>query len=695
QEIVVTAYRKNSFSADLVQAGSFRGARRLDTPLTISVMPRELLLTQQAAGLLDALKNTAGVTSAQTALTVYNNLSIRGIAVDNRGNYRLNGSLPIVNLIDLPLEDKDRVEALKGASALYYGFTTPSGIINLTMKRPTVQPMLEVTASGNDYGAAGVHVDAGGTAGMFGARVNVAYGNVAPGIDHTSGPRELFAGAFDFKPTDRLTFSLDAEKMSKRVNEPGVFKFIPPASTVANPYPQIALPPLVDQTINFGPTWAANRAEESNYLGHVNWKITDAWSLTVDGGESHEKRDRVSSTLAPTNYATGEGALSVLMQPDARYTNKNVRAELAGTFYTGPWFLHEVMVGAGDNFRQLFTSDTIAATCPGATPTAARVTCTQNFFDPRPVPQTPLPVRTGVASYIDDRGLYGFDRVKVGDWLELLGGVRKSDYSEFNQTANVYTTQLQPLSYSYGLVLKPRPWASVYGTYIQGLESTPLAPVTAINAGQQLPATESEQREAGIKLEPRKGLLLQAAYFDINRASTFVNGLNLYVQDGRAEYRGVEMSLTGELTRQWSVYVSALFLDAQQVTGAPTAITTKGTVTTVSPTLVGRRIENTPRTTASISSEYHLDVWVAGLSVNGGIYYTGDRAIDPLNRAYAPAYTLVNLGASYRRMLWDHMTTFRINAENVANTRYWATTGQDFLGEGTPTVVKFAITTSF
>ncbi|HEY4032036.1 MAG TPA: Plug domain-containing protein, partial [Caulobacteraceae bacterium] len=110
QEIVVTADRKNSFSADLVQAGSFRGARQLDTPLTISVMPRELLLTQQAAGLLDALKNTAGVTSAQTAPTVYNNLSIRGIAVDNRGNYRLNGSLPIVNLIDLPLEDKDRVE---------------------------------------------------------------------------------------------------------------------------------------------------------------------------------------------------------------------------------------------------------------------------------------------------------------------------------------------------------------------------------------------------------------------------------------------------------------------------------------------------------------------------------------------------------------------------------------------------------
>jgi iron complex outermembrane receptor protein len=113
EEIVVTADRRNSYSADLVQAGSFRGARQLDTPLTISVIPLEMIQAQQAQGLLDALRNTAGVTSSQTSPTVYSNLAIRGINVENRGNFRLNGSLPIINLIDLPLEDKDRVEALR------------------------------------------------------------------------------------------------------------------------------------------------------------------------------------------------------------------------------------------------------------------------------------------------------------------------------------------------------------------------------------------------------------------------------------------------------------------------------------------------------------------------------------------------------------------------------------------------------
>ena len=62
----MTSDRKSTYSADYVQAC-----------------------------ICDALRNTAGVTSSQTSPTVYNNISIRGIAVDNRANYRLNGSLPM------------------------------------------------------------------------------------------------------------------------------------------------------------------------------------------------------------------------------------------------------------------------------------------------------------------------------------------------------------------------------------------------------------------------------------------------------------------------------------------------------------------------------------------------------------------------------------------------------------------------
>jgi len=708
-DIVVTADRRDSYSADYVQAGSFRGARTLDTPLTISVIPAQVLNSQQATGLMDALKNTAGVTNSQTAPIVFNNIAIRGINVENRGNFRLNGALPIINLIDLPLEDKDRVEALKGASAMYYGFTTPSGIINMTMKRPTAHPFLTTTLFGNTFGAIAGAADGGGTWGPFGARINVVYGGVDYGIDHTRGKRSLLAGAFDFKPTSRLTMTLDVEQIFKRVNEPGVYRFVAPfpASTATNLYPALTLPPLIDQKINFGPGWARNKALEFNLLGAIDWKIGKAWDLNIAGGISHERRTRLSTSIAPNlRGATDLNPLTMLVLPDALYRNRYAKADFAGAFDTGP-FKHQLLIGISDNQRDQFTPNSIAINCTASnTATFAPISavtgvhaCLQNIYDPVAVPSIAIDTtpRTGTWSRIDDLGVYVFDTIKFRNWLQLLGGVRKSWYKESNLTTGAVTTNVRPTSVSFGAVVKPVSWASLYGTYIEGLETTPLAPVTAVNAGAQLPASTSKQKEAGIKLEPKKGVLFQLAWFDIDRASTYVNSSNVYVQDGRARYRGIETSLTGEVTPNLSLYLSGLYLDAKQASGAATVITTNPVthVVTVSPTLVGREIENTAKWSGSIAAEYRLGALLPGLSVNGGVFYTGKRAIDPLNRAFAPGYTLLNLGAAYQVTIANVPTTFRVNAENVTNKRYFASTGQDLLAQGTPTTIKLSVSTKF
>ncbi|HEY3695325.1 TonB-dependent siderophore receptor [Phenylobacterium sp.] len=687
EQIVVTADRKG-YGAELVQAGSFRGARTIDTPLTISVIPQQVLLSQQALGLMDALKNTAGVTSSQTSPTVYNNLSIRGIAVENRGNYRLDSSLPIVNLIDLPLEDKDRVEALKGASALYYGFTTPAGIINMTMKRPTAESFVGMRAFGDNHGGVGGHIDANTTVGLLGARINLVDAGVDSGIDKTYGHRSLIAGAFDLKPTDKLTISLDLEAIKKTVPEPGVFKLVAPKSTVANPYPDVPLPPLIDPKTNFGDKWMKNKADEVNALVHVDYKFSPAWEAIFDIGESKLHRTRRFASFTPTSLTTGEGTLAISLQNRNEYVNKNVRGEIAGAFATGP-IDHELLFGASRNERTQFNSTAVAGLCPNSA--GVRVTCTQNFLTPRPIPETPLGPSTGVLTGIKDVGYYVFDRMKYQEWLQVLVGVRKSDYTEDNRTTGVTTFHATPTSVSYGVVVKPRSWASLYATYIEGLESTPIAPAAAVNAGAQLPATESTQKEYGLKIEPRRGLLFQAAYFDIDRASTFINPANVYVQDGRAHYKGLELSLTGEVTPELSLYATAQILDAKQVSGAPTVISG----TTVSPSSVGKFIENTPKRTYSLAGEYRLNQWVEGLSVNGGVFYTGARAINSLNQGWVPGYALVNLGVSYETDLFGHQTTFRVNADNITNKKYWVSTAGLFLAEGAPSVVKFSIGTRF
>jgi iron complex outermembrane receptor protein len=698
EDVVITADRPASFSADLVQAGSFRGARQLDTPLTVNVIPDALIQSQQALGLLDALRNTAGVSPAQATTTVYSNIAIRGITVENRSNYRLNGILPIVNLIDLPLEDKDRVEALKGASALYYGFTTPGGIINLTMKRPTPEPRVTAALFGNEYGALGGHIDASDTWGPFGARVNAVYGSVDSGIDHTHGHRSLVAGAFDFRPTDSITVTLDAEHILKRVNEPGIFHYVRlPTPTPAALYPPLQLPPLLDPTVNFGPEWASNRAEERNLLATASWRISQAWALSLSYGHSHLVRDRHSNTIDLDTYGqdtNGDGLLSISLQPGATVDNSSYRGEIAGAIDLG-FMRHQLLLGASQNIRDALNSPTVFALCPGSAPHAPSVMCAQNVFDPVDIPETPFPPNAGTRTRINDIGYYLFDRIEMATWLQLLAGVRKADYTESSLDTGKITFQARPTSISYGVVVKPRPWMSIYGTYIEGLESTPAAPFAAANSAALLPATDSTQREAGIKIELQPGLLLQAALFNIERGSAFVNGANVYVLDGRARFRGTELSLTGEITPDWSVYATAQRLEAKQVSGAETLIMTNaGTgVVTVVPTIVGRKIENTPERTFSFATEYRLSRVLPGFSVNGAAYYLSERAVNAFNQAFIPGYTLFDLGVAYTVTIGSRESVFRVTSQNVTDKKYFSSTGASFVAQGPPRMMKFSVTT--
>src|SRR3546814_12956773 len=104
----------------------------LEVPLTMSGMPSEVLKSQQAVDLIDAVRNTAGVSTTGTGPVAYNNLTVRGIAVDTQNNFRLDGALNMLSATDFPLANKERAEVLKGASAISDAFSSPTGIANIT-----------------------------------------------------------------------------------------------------------------------------------------------------------------------------------------------------------------------------------------------------------------------------------------------------------------------------------------------------------------------------------------------------------------------------------------------------------------------------------------------------------------------------------------------------------------------------------
>ncbi|HEU5442628.1 MAG TPA: hypothetical protein VFU61_02315, partial [Steroidobacteraceae bacterium] len=66
-----------------------------------------------------------------------------------------------------------------------------------------------------------------------------------------------------------------------------------------------------------------------------------------------------------------------------------------------------------------------------------------------------------------------------------------------------------------------------------------------------------------------------------------------------------------------------------------------------------------------------------------------------LDQAFIPGYTLFDAGFAYQRTLWSTPWTFRLNGQNIANKRYWSSTGSLYLAEAPPAVVKFSLEARF
>lgn len=671
QEVEVQAREQGSYSSSAVQVGTFRDTAPIDVPLTVNSVTREVLDAQSATTLYGALRNTAGVTRAQLNGSTYDNIAIRGILVENRGNYRLNGSLPIINLVDVPLENKQQVEVLKGASSLYYGFIPPSGVVNLVTKRAGDKPVLSLSQSVNEYGAATTHLDWGrkfGENDNQGLRVNLVKGSEDIGVNNYSGERELFSAAYDWKITDRLSLRFDIEHYEKSVSEQAAIALLPAVNG------RITLPPVPDNKTNLAGEWQQYDANAQNYLARVDYVLNDSWGVLFEAGYAETTRDRNFSQFQNYDLNTGEGELRIFYSRDQQFDNTNYRGEVYGEVRTGT-VTHNLSFG--------YTTNTRASNTPGVA--GGQTIFSQNLYNPRNIePQSVSFTGAYSAATIDDQGLYVFDRMQLNDQWQLLAGLRRGDYRTENLnvaadgTRTVRLYNAKETTPSLAVMYKPRQDVSLYASYVEGLEESGQAPANAANAFQLLDPAESEQREIGAKFKVGQNSLAQIAYFDIERASTFQDpNTNVFGLNGKAQFSGFEMAWTGELNKQLSIAASALLMDAELQN--PNNAATFGKVP-----------NNTPEQTASLFAEYRL-VDVPGLSLSGGLYYTGKRAVNDANQAFIGGYTVASLGARYSTVIDSTPTQFQLVVDNPTDKNYYSTAGNPYVGVGAPRVIKATV----
>jgi iron complex outermembrane receptor protein len=658
QAVKVTAARADGFVPKTVEAGSFRGADIMDVPSTVNVVTREVLELQAAGGLYDALRNTAGVTRQQNGGDTWDQLVIRGIAVENRTNYRLNGSLPVMNFSQVPMEDKERVEVLKGATALYYGFTSPAGVVNFVTKRAGAKPVSTVGLMVDQNGSAVATADVArrfGEQQQVGVRINAAGGTLGSYLDNVgNGNRRFVSAALDWRVNTRLLLKADLEYDQRRVTEQAGIALPAAVNGV------IALPVAVDPKRLIGPDWAKFDAQSKNAMLRADYALSDDWALTLEAGHAETARDRALAIFRLTNaaaLATGAGRITGNLQHSVVDSNM-LRAELAGRVATGV-VQHDLTFGA-------------TRTDKGQDPIyqANYTIAAQNLYNPVPItsytvgayPATP----TTAALSSRDSGVYAIDRLTFSPHWQAVAGVRSVQYRS-DQGANHYdVSKTTPMA---ALIYKLNPDLSFYASSSQGLEEGETAPTGSANVGVRMAPGVSRQKEVGARWRVEGGTLVQAALFDISRPGYYTNSANIFTADGEQRYRGLELSAQGKLTRSLSWQASGQLLDPE--------------FRRINADYNGKLPENASKQTGSAFLSYEL---APGLSLNGGAYYTGRRPVNDLNQAFLGGVTLFSVGGRYaiNNMVWQ------LNVDNAADKRYWAGAGTR-LASGAPRLIKLSV----
>jgi iron complex outermembrane receptor protein len=664
ETVKVTAVRAEGLRPQTVEAGSFRGASVMDVPSTVNVITREALDLQGAAGLYDAVRNTAGVARQQNGGETWDQLVIRGIAVENRTNYRLNGSMPILNFSQVPLEDKERVEVLKGASALYYGFSSPAGVVNYVTKRAGAQPVTTLGLTLDDQGTTLGSLDIGrrfGEQEQVGLRVNAAGGALGSYLDGVNnGHRSFGSAAWDWRVNSRLKLSGDLEYDKRRLTEQ-VGVTLPTAVNGV-----ITLPHAVDPRQLVGPDWAAFRTETTNAQIRADLALNDDWALTLEAGRSVVKRNRSLPTFRFSNVAgvlSGDGRIVGNIQ-QLTADSDLLRAELAGSVEAAG-LRHELTLGLSQTrksqdpiYQQTYT---IAA---------------QNLYNPvaitsvtyGAIPSTP----TTAGLETRDQGAYVLDRIELSPRWQLFAGLRHSDYKSDQGTAHYTAKKNTPMA---AAVYKLSEALSFYASYAKGLEEGDTAPTGSSNVGERMAPGVSTQQEVGTRWLTEGGTLLSAALFNIKRPGAYTNASSVYVADGQQRYRGLELSTQGTLTRELSWQTSALWLDPK--------------FRHISAAYEGKLPENAARQTGSVFLSYAL-AQVPGLSLSSGAYYTGRRPVNDLDQAWLGGVTTYTLGGRYTTRLMGLPSSWQLNVENVADKQYWAAGGTR-LAAGAPRSVKLSL----
>jgi catecholate siderophore receptor len=644
----------------------------LDTPKTVQIIKKEVLEEQGAVTLMEALRNTPGITMQMGE----NGNTSAGDTFQLRGS-SLQQSTFVDGIRDLGAVTRDtfnleQIEIIKGAAGAETGRGAATGQLNLISKQAHLGDETSVSGTVGTASRKRATLDMNKQLSETSAfRVNaMVQDSGVDGRDYVENTGQGLALSY----VTGLNTPTRVHLYSQHIRQ----KNVPDGGISSIGYEGFYNASAAIR--------GAAKTDRENYYGSVNdrEKIdADMFTAKVehDLGEGTTVRnvtrfgkntmDRVLTGVnAITAVTPADPSTWTISRSRQRVDQENsifANQTSMNTEFTSGAVQHSL--AAGVELMRESQKSRLFSTTGLTTPPA-------NLYQPNPFDALPTPYATGAEDHgtTTTLGLYAFDNIKFNEQWSINGGLRLDRYKTKTRefTAAGALNELKDsdtlTSWSLGGVYKPAPNGSVYASY--ATSQTPpgsnnflleASPTNANNAA--FDPQETSTVEVGTKWELlNKRLNLAAAVFrSVNDKQTSVDPVtNTTQQFGKTQVQGIELSAVGQITNFWQITAGLAKTSTKQIdqrSGTNGATVTDG-------------VRWSPDLTFTLWTSYQLD----RLTLGFGTRYVSEqkRVINGANPALSnvpniPSYWVADAMVGYQV---NDKLSLRLNVYNLFDEEY-------------------------
>ncbi|KLD96423.1 TonB-dependent receptor, partial [Aliarcobacter butzleri] len=437
-----------------------------------------------------------------------------------------------------------------------YGGGRVGGAVNYVIKKPTLEDKRSIKIG--NYGGEQyyTHIDLSGQIDekkVFGYRINALYQD-GDSVNDIGKEQKFASITFDFKPTDNFTMDLNYAHRDLKRTKQKLSISLSDSDSVR---------PILDVSKNYSPDWNKTTETNDRVMPSIKWDINDIFTLR--SSLLYEKSDSKTTgdTLA---YIRSDGLYDI---ENTKYSNQPDEFEnYAGNVYLDSKFEtlgvnHLLTLGYSENYY--------------------KYSIARNWFEYEDfygialneIKNLPIPSATVQNSEIIPSTKTQYKNILIGDdivfndqWSTLVGfnyaTVVQTSYDDGVKSSKYDKSELTP---TLSLMYKPFEDLTTYVTYIESLEQGTIVGTQYSNANQVLDPLVSKQYEVGAKYSLLdEKLLLTSALFRIEKANQYSDNATpkpKYVQDGEQIHQGMELTATGKVTDNLTIFGGGTLIDIE------------------------------------------------------------------------------------------------------------------------------------